>query len=49
MDLTGTKQVYLTDFTVSDIFYKTSYLILHRGEQIFKKTFDWTLYPKVYS
>lgn len=37
MDLTGIKQVYLIDFTVTDIFYNTFHLILHRGEQIFKK------------
>lgn len=50
MDLTGIKQVYLIDFTVTDIFYNTFNLILHRGEQILKKkTLDWTLYPKVYS
>lgn len=37
MDLPGIKQVHLIDFTVSDIFYNTFHLILHRGEQIFKQ------------
>lgn len=50
MDLKGTKQVYLIDFTmqITDISYNTFHLTLYRDVQIQEQVFDWTLYPKVY-